>query len=66
MDSDFYHFAKKKNSQENVGFSERSETYLWQKGKTYPNDLHNTLDRLYKSGEVSITMGYQWGKSGKN
>lgn len=33
------------------------EPYLWQEGKTYPQDL-GTLDNMFRDGEVWMTMSY--------
>lgn len=33
------------------------EPYLWQQGRTYPENL-SKLDKLYSNGEVWMTMGY--------
>ncbi|WP_034551973.1 ABC transporter substrate-binding protein [Carnobacterium funditum] len=64
LDNGFDSTFAKENSQEMWDFLNEVKPYLWQEGKTYPNDL-TQLDRLYSQGEVSITMGYNEARAEK-
>ncbi|UJF16639.1 ABC transporter substrate-binding protein [Jeotgalibaca sp. MA1X17-3] len=57
LEKGFDPFFAKKNSQKMWGFLNEIKPFLWQEGKTYPNNLAY-LDRLYSQGEVYMTMGY--------
>ncbi len=52
----------KKIAEPVVAYFNELEPYLWNKGESYPS-TQAQLDELFKNGEISMTMGFEIGKT---